>query len=132
MVEPRVKPFRLKRSPSPRESQIQATILRCLCRHPRVGWVLRINGGGTLAGRRMVWFYRLMIPGAEFLGKGASDLLVGLKGGGILAIECKRPGERVTEEQDRFLFAVEKAGGQALVARSWAEVRAKLEEVDSA
>lgn len=52
---------------------------------------------------------------------GSSDI-IGLCGDGkFLAVECKAPGGKATEAQDRFVAAVIRAGGRAGVARSGQE-----------
>ena len=58
--------------------------------------------------------------------KGISDLLVCHRGR-FIAIEVKRPGQRATREQLRFLERVEDAGGLGLVATSAEEVIRRLE-----
>jgi hypothetical protein len=46
--------------------------------------------------------------------KGVSDILGVLPDGRLLAVECKRPGERPTAEQQAFLDAVNARGGVGL------------------
>jgi hypothetical protein len=49
--------------------------------------------------------------------KGVSDIL-GVWKGRLLAIEVKRPGGKVSDEQQAFIDRVNKLGGIAFVARS--------------
>lgn len=49
--------------------------------------------------------------------KGISDILGALPGGRLLAIEVKMPGKKPTALQQRFIDAVNRAGGLAIVAR---------------
>lgn len=46
---------------------------------------------------------------------GISDIIGVLPGGRFLAIECKRPGNRPTEDQQAFLDAVNRRGGLTVV-----------------
>jgi len=57
--------------------------------------------------------------------KGISDLLVCHRGK-FIAIEVKRPGGKVSNEQARFLEKVEDAGGVGFVATSAEEVIRRL------
>jgi hypothetical protein len=50
--------------------------------------------------------------------KGSSDLIGWTKTGRFLAIEVKTEGGKTTEEQKRFIEAVNLSGGLAFVARS--------------
>lgn len=92
-----------------------------------IAWFARINGGGTKVkgkGGKLRWlgFYRLYLPG--FSGaKGISDIIGQASAGWFFAIEVKRPGESTSDEQAAFLSAVLKAGGRAIVATQWEDVR---------
>jgi hypothetical protein len=118
------KPFRLK-TIEPTEAQIQDAILRLLAIHPDVAWAKRFNTGShvvegtTKAGRKTRRFIRY-----AFLG--CSDILGQLADGRFLAIECKRRGNKPTDEQSAFLETVNAAGGLALVARSTDDVTVAL------
>ncbi len=54
--------------------------------------------------------------------RGVSDLIGIAPGGKFLAIEVKTEKGRLTEHQERFLEAVRRSGGIALVARSVEDV----------
>src|SRR5262245_33120475 len=59
---------------------------------------------------------------------GISDILGVLPPAGrLLAVECKRAGNKPTPEQQLFLDAVTAAGGLALVVRDVTELQAALE-----
>jgi Holliday junction resolvase len=58
--------------------------------------------------------------------RGIADVLACYRGR-FYAIEVKKPGGRVTKQQERFLERVEQAGGVGLVATSAAEVIRRLE-----
>lgn len=59
--------------------------------------------------------------------KGASDLL-GIWRGRFLAIEVKRPGGKLTDDQVRFLAMINQAGGVAFKAESIRDVERELKE----
>jgi hypothetical protein len=54
--------------------------------------------------------------------KGVADVLGCLPGGRLLAVECKAPGGRLTDDQRNFLDSVRALGGLAFVARDAAEL----------
>jgi len=56
--------------------------------------------------------------GVSYGSLGSSDIIVCLRGGRFLAVECKIPGGKVTQEQRYFLDDVRKLGGIAVVAHS--------------
>jgi hypothetical protein len=58
---------------------------------------------------------------------GSSDILgILAPSGKLLAVECKRPGGRVSEAQRHFLDAVTAAGGLALVIADARDLEAAL------
>lgn len=57
---------------------------------------------------------------------GIADILGVLPGGRFLAIEVKRPGSRLTVDQDAFLGKINASGGLAFMASSLEEVITKL------
>jgi hypothetical protein len=70
------------------------------------------------------------IPGRRNVSKGVSDI-VGAWKGKALAIEVKRPGEDVTEEQVSFLSCWKiRGGGISIVARCLEDVIQVLKAVD--
>ena len=113
------KAFRLK-SPTPMESELQATIidyLRAEQARGRVVWFARNNGGGTFDRTgRWLWFYRLFLPGLKPASKSLSDIHGMLQGGRYFALECKRAGENATASQQSFLAVVRSGGGSVGVA----------------
>lgn len=57
--------------------------------------------------------------------KGIADLLGLTREGKFFAIECKRPGNKPTQEQERFLESVRSCGCKAFVATSIDDVMAQ-------
>lgn len=53
--------------------------------------------------------------------KGSADIIAIAPDGVFVAVECKTPNGRTTEEQGRFLAAVRAKGGRAGVARCAAD-----------
>ena len=54
--------------------------------------------------------------------KGMSDIVGILPGGRIICVECKLPGGKLSEDQERFLRLVAQQGGLALVVRDLDEL----------
>ena len=96
-------------APIPYERDVLAGCLKALALHRRVAWAHRMNVGGMVnaAGQHV-----------RFGFNGCSDIVGQLVTGEFLAIECKRPGERPTDDQVAFLGRVQRAGGVAFVAWS--------------
>ena len=95
--------------PVPYESDVQAAVLQALRHCDKVAWYERINTGG------------MVNPNGQYVRfgfKGCADILGQMTDGRFLAIECKRPGQVPTEEQQAFLGRVQRAGGVAFVAWS--------------
>lgn len=63
--------------------------------------------------------------------KGSSDILGLLPDGRFLAIECKRPGNRLTPDQRTFQQRVIQHHGVAWVVWSAAQLEKELEKVDA-
>lgn len=104
----------------PYERDIQSGILQLLALHPRVAWAARFNvGGAEFQGKDKTYRVR-------FAFKGCSDILGMLVGGRFLAIEVKRPGEKLTEDQEAFLKAVNMGGGLGIAAWSVDDVARSL------
>ena len=105
------KKLRLTR-PDPKEAAILSSVLQALNFYPRVIFAHRFNSGaysvGEGKGRRFVRF------GFE----GCPDILGMLKGGSLLAIECKTATGSLTDHQARFLEMVRENGGVGFVCRS--------------
>lgn len=106
---------------APLERDILAACLQLLSMRGVFAW--RNNSGAVTAAhkgkRRFVRF-----GGAP----GASDILGVLPDGRFLAVECKRPGNRPTAEQQSFLDAVSRLGGAAVWVTSVAELQEFLTE----
>ena len=87
--KPIPKQLRLTR-PDPKEAAILSSVLQALNFYPSVAWFSRMNSGaysvGEGKGRR---FVRFGFPGCP-------DILGMLKGGALLAIECKTATGRQT------------------------------------
>lgn len=116
------RPFRLKPQ-VPLERDIQAAVLSYLQHDRRVALAGRINSGAHVAGegrdRRFIRYHTL---------RGCPDILGMLRGGTLLAVEVKRPGQHPTEDQAAFLERVREAGGCAAVVRSIEDARRALDE----
>ena len=96
-----------------REATILEASLRLLRIHPRVGWAHRANVGAVrMSGARYVRF--------GFVG--CSDIIGQMRDGRFLAIECKAPRGRVTDDQKAFLERVQRHGGVSGVVRSVQDV----------
>lgn len=106
-----------RRIPPPRETQIQAAILRALA-YRRDVFAWRNNTGAlpNQQGRKI-----------RFGKKGSGDILGLVAGGRFLALECKRPGEEPTEAQLAFGAAVRAKGGFYAVVRSVQEAFAAVD-----
>ena len=98
------------------------TILHGLSAHPAVAWAERINTGAYKPQRKdgSAGFVRFGFVGC-------SDILGQMKTGEVLAVEVKSRSGRVSPSQAAFQDCVRRAGGMALVARSWEEVSASLD-----
>jgi Holliday junction resolvase len=97
--------------------------------------VIRVNSGAARSRsedgkRRFIRFVFWQVLGRALETAGVSDL-IGCAAGQFIAIECKRPGKKhnVSDAQRRFLQAVEKAGGIAVVAEGVEDVAGIVEEI---
>lgn len=99
------------------EKEIQKSILMFLKKHPKVQWVARFNSGTFMDGDRYI---------TSNSQRGMSDILGMLKGGRLLAIECKSRTGRIQPHQQEFLDLISDGGGLAFVARSVEDVLARL------
>lgn len=97
-----------KDSRTPTEAAVLAACIKALALHPAVAWAHRMNTGALTSGDRYV----------RFGFKGCSDIIGQLMDGRFLAIEVKRPGGIVTEDQLAFLARVQDNHGLAFVAWS--------------
>jgi len=100
---------------TPKEADIQRAILAYL--RLLGAWVVRVNGGAVKVDKRFIRFTDTL---------GCPDIL-GVIGGRMLGIECKRHGGRLRPAQAECLDAIRKAGGVAFVATSIDEVKRCLE-----
>jgi hypothetical protein len=78
----------------------------------------RNNTGAVRVGRRLIRFGEV----------GAADILGVLPGGRLLAVECKRPGNRATAAQAAWLAMIAEGGALALVVVSVEDLAAQLRE----
>lgn len=99
------------------EKSIQDEIRQALAKLPHV--VCWRNNTGLLKDARG-------IPVRFGLCVGSSDL-IGICRGRFFALEVKRPGGKVTPDQERFLSVVTKFGGIAAVVRSVEEALCALD-----
>ena len=113
-------PKKLKLSSAPKEAAILASVLQALNFYPSVVFAHRFNSGAYAVGegkaRRFV----------RFGFQGCPDILGMLKGGSLLAIECKSPAGKLTDHQERFLDMVNAAGGLGFVCRSVSDLKQHL------
>ena len=113
-------PKKLKLSAEPKEAAILASVLQALNFYPSVVFAHRFNSGAYAVGegkaRRFIRF------GFE----GCPDILGMLKGGSLLAIECKSPSGKLTDHQERFLDMVNTNGGMGFVCRSVSDLKQHL------
>lgn len=98
------------------EAAALAEVLQVLKHHPLVAWCERQNSGVARIGGRFV----------RFGWPGCSDVLGQLKDGRLLAVECKAPAGRLTDEQAQFLSLVRRFGGVAFMARDCRDVLREL------
>mgnify|MGYP000855255646 FL=1 len=111
------------------ESTIQRQIidyLKMLLARGIVAWFCRVNGGAALYDGQTVWNYILSLLGFEDAHEGYSDLHGMLSDGRYFAIEVKRKGKKPTKPQQRFLDAVRKGNGIAIVAYRFEDVSEAL------
>jgi hypothetical protein len=102
-----------------REQDIQRAILQLLTLRGIPAW--RANTG-AFTGE-----YKGQTRFVRFGTKGQADILGVLPPAGrLLALEVKRPGGKLTLEQDAFLRVITQAGGLAALVTSPAEVEALL------
>lgn len=102
------------RSDVPLEKDIQKAIIAFLSAHPKISIYGRFNSGAAVSGdakggTRYTWFNSI---------KGFPDIHAMLKGGRAVYIEVKRPGGKVTPDQQRFIDKVEAHGAVAFIAYS--------------
>ncbi len=90
------------------EQAILNAVLKTIRLHPQVAWVERMNTGAIKIDDRFI----------RYGFRGCSDLIGQLKNGRFLAVECKAPGGKLSEDQAAFLDQVRKHGGVAIVAYS--------------
>lgn len=98
----------------PLEKDIQKAIIHFLSAHPKISIYGRFNSGTAITGdaqgnTRYTRFNSI---------KGFPDIHGMLKGGRAVYIEVKRPGGRVSEEQQEFIDKVSAHGAVAFVAYS--------------
>ncbi len=68
------------------------------------------------------------VPGRRFTGrKGVSDVLGFTRSAKFVAVELKKPGGKLSEEQVEFLKLVKAAGGVAIAAYSIDDFQKQLE-----
>jgi hypothetical protein len=98
------------------EADVLKAVLATLEMHPKVAWVARINSGMFEVEGRFIK--------AGF--KGCSDILGMLKGGRMLAVECKSSKGKESADQAAFGARVAQDGGLYFVARSVDDVLGAL------
>ena len=98
------------------EADVLKAVLATLEMHPKVAWVARMNSGAFEVEGRFIK--------AGF--KGCSDIIGMLKGGRLLAVECKSSKGKETQDQAAFGARVAEDGGMYFVARSVDDVMEAL------
>lgn len=98
----------------PLEKDIQKAIIQFLSVHPKISIYGRFNSGTAITGdaqgnTRYTRFNSI---------KGFPDIHGMLKGGRAVYIEVKRPGGRVSDEQQEFIDKVSAHGAVAFIAYS--------------
>lgn len=107
--------------PKPSEAEIQKAILELLA-YRRI-FRFRVNQQGVPT-HRNDGSWR---PSPT---RGVADILGILPGGRFLAIEVKRPGGKLTQEQALFLSLVNANGGLGFVATSTRDVEERLTKAE--
>jgi hypothetical protein len=102
----------------PLERDVLRVVLLALRLHLKVSFVWRANTAAmpTADGKR---FIRSGFPGC-------SDILGMLKSGRFLAVEVKRPGGGLSQEQHAFLAKVQRGGGCGFMATGVDDVMREL------
>lgn len=98
------------------EADVLKAVLATLEMHPKVAWVARMNSGAFQIEGRFIK--------AGF--KGCSDIIGMLKGGRMLAVECKSSKGKESADQAAFGERVARDGGLYFVARSVDDVMGAL------
>lgn len=108
------------------EKQIEKMILQYLFLLPNC-FAWKEDGQGVVVGtgsnKRM-----LKISG-RYRVKGKSDIL-GIYNGKFIAIEVKKPGGRVSKDQENFIAAIKAVGGHGCVAYSLDDARKFIQDVE--
>ncbi|CAK0758761.1 hypothetical protein CCP4SC76_3060012 [Gammaproteobacteria bacterium] len=107
------------------EQAVQRAILQYLALCPHVAWAQRFNTGAT------GWSYTTQAGATKqrfirFGFTGCADILGQMKSGHLIAIECKRPDGKATDNQKAFLKTVSDNNGLAIVATNVGEVEQAL------
>jgi hypothetical protein len=107
------------------ETSEQARIMLALggTKHVRV---FRNNVGVARFPDGSVVRYGLAVGSADLIGWREITItpdMVGQQFAQFLSIECKAPKGRTSDKQDAWFFAVKRAGGVAVIARSVEDVR---------
>lgn len=102
------------------EKDIQSDIMDMLLTHPKVAWCY-VTTTGTFKGLKGGAKYKIGIPGMP-------DIMGQLKNGKTFGIEVKKPGGKVTKDQEYFINLINHNGGLAFRADSISEVMYGLGE----
>jgi len=115
------------------EGDVQAEIIKWLCRHPRVALIERINSGAVYGEQgNFIRFHHIYMPlPYRHIKMRVVDLNVMMTNGRRLAIECKRegwrrPSDEREREQENYLVHVRNCGGIGIFATSTEDVRVAL------
>lgn len=99
------------------ERDVLSAVFAAIKYHPKVAFAWRQNTGAAVRDERVV----------RFAFAGCSDILGMLKDGRFLAIECKRPGGKLSTGQHVFLHKVNRHGGLGFMATCVTDVARALD-----
>lgn len=103
------------------EREIQKSILDYLSLRKINAW--RTNSGISFSSYKEKQFITRLAP------RGTSDIIGFLNDGRFLGIEVKKPGGKVSDDQDIFLNKINRAGGVGFVAYSIDDVIRKFADL---
>lgn len=94
------------------ESKLQSDIITALMCHNSVAWAMVISSGSVKVKGGYLTIGQYVDQGMKRK-TGVSDILGQMRSGAMLAIECKLPGKKPTQEQVDFMDMVRRNGGVA-------------------
>lgn len=94
------------------ESRLQSDIITALMCHDSVAWAMAISSGSVKVKGGYLTIGQYVDQDMKRK-TGVSDILGQMRSGAMLAIECKMPGKKPTQEQVEFIDMVRRNGGVA-------------------